>query len=318
MHFLTLFQHLIISLFIYEAQGLVTSRGFRFTTPKNGQEGGCTPEDIEIIRHELKIVKEAAETAARDVTNYPFFYAFQKPNNAFFKDKQFTKAAREFFLRMARIADESYRGDNFRIHCRIEDCRYMGRGTHAILTESVMRQFVPPVLWLMKPSDPVLAFCEPFFTGVSGVPTQQRLEQFRQDLKELKEGKVKNLQSTSVNMDKVADTRSKVIMHELSHINYVAKPIIDIVRPNALRKKAMADYVYDVFECYQLANGWWKSGNGWTGDMENGVKGVKRAAMNAENWALVGMGTWFSKQLGIKKISIPGARDNHWGQEAET
>ncbi|TDZ68475.1 hypothetical protein CTRI78_v002132 [Colletotrichum trifolii] len=311
MQFLAVFRPLLISLLVCQTQGLITPRGFRFKEPKDGREGGCSAEDIAIIRTELKVVKEAAETAAGNVAGSPFFYAFQKPGNDLFRGKDLAEAARQFYLRMAQLADESYRGNDFRIECRPEECRLRSRDTVAVMTESVLRQFFPPSMWVKKPSDPVLAFCEPFFTGSSGVSTEQRLKELKQDVERLRNGEIRSLAGTSVNMGKVADTRSKVVMHELSHTNFVAEPITDVVRPKASVKKAMLDYMYDVYDCYQLAGGMWKSGSGWMGDQK---KGARRAAMNAENWALVGMGTYFAKQLGVEKISIPGAVDGHWGR----
>lgn len=237
MRFFSFFHHLLLSLIVWQAQAQVNPRGFKFTGPKKGVRGGCSAEDVSIILKELEIAQEAAETTIRHLTNYPYFEAFQSPNHPYFQGKNFSQAARKLYSRIAHIADGFHLDDKFRVECRSDLCTMSDDDTIAVTMESAIRIILPPTLWLLKPGDPVIAFCEPFFktkdggSGVDIVSTELRLQQFREDIERSK--KNPGTKFRSLNMRNVGNMRSQIILHELAHTAYASKPINAVMKPNA-------------------------------------------------------------------------------------
>ncbi|KAK6215252.1 hypothetical protein QIS74_08271 [Colletotrichum tabaci] len=236
MIFLSVFQHLTLFLVVWQVQAQVASRGFKFTGRVRGR-GGCSAEDVAVILKELEIAKEAAEAAARHLTNYPYYDAFQSPNHPYFQGKNLTQAARTMYRRIARIADGFHVDDKFRIECRSEVCVMSDDDTIAATVESAMRVILPPSLWLKRPDDAVIAFCEPFFktkglgSGTDIVSTELRLQQFKEELDKAK--KNPDVRPDSVNMRNVGNMRSQIVLHELAHTAYASKPIAEALNPKA-------------------------------------------------------------------------------------
>ncbi|KAK2780450.1 hypothetical protein CKAH01_00394 [Colletotrichum kahawae] len=319
MRFFSLFRHLLLSLIVWQAQAQVNPRGFKFTGPKKGVRGGCSAEDVSIILKELEIAQEAAEATIRHLTNYPYFEAFQSPDHPYFQGKDFTQAARRLYSRIAHIADGFHLDDRFRVECRSDLCTMSDDDTIAVTMESAIRIILPPTLWLLKPGDPVIAFCEPFFKtkdGGSGwdiVSTELRLQQFREDIERSK--KNPGTKFRSLNMRNVGNMRSQIILHELAHTAYASKPINAVMKPNAFGQEPITDYAYSALDCFYLARGMWDMA---TMRRPNTLEGAKRAAMNAESWGLIGMGIYISRELGISKIPIPQVENSEWGPEYDT
>ncbi|TQN65381.1 hypothetical protein CSHISOI_10057 [Colletotrichum shisoi] len=229
MIFLSVLQYLTLFLVVRQAQAQVTPRGFKFNSGGKGR-GGCSAEDVAIILKELEIAKEAAEAAARDLTSYPYYYAFQSPNHPYFQGKNLAQAARTMYSRIALMADRFHLDHKFRIECRSELCADEDGDITALTKESIIHAILPPMLWLKRPADPVMAFCEPFFktedlgSRKSVVSTELRLQQFKEVLNEAKKNPGAGVDS--VNMDNVAFMRSQVVLHELAHTAYASRPII--------------------------------------------------------------------------------------------
>ncbi|KAK6215764.1 hypothetical protein QIS74_08783 [Colletotrichum tabaci] len=311
MRFILLIQQLFLIVIAAQIHNQIAPRGFKFVGKKKGVVGGCEAEDVAIILKELEIAQEAAEFAAEHFTEYPYFRAFQAPEHPFFKGKKLERAAKELFTRTAKILDGFHKDNKFRIECRSMLCLVTGGDSAALVWERrKSSRFGPNV--------PVMAFCRDFFEtpqdATAFTSTVGRLRQFREVLDKNPEDI--DTGSTIVNMSSVGNMRSQIILHELTHTSYVAKPVIELLNRKAETElKTLDDHTYDPLVCYRTARGIFDQKTEKKPDL---LEGAKRAAENAESWGLIATGTYMSKQLGIEQIPIPGVPNHEWAYTDKT
>ncbi|TQN66330.1 hypothetical protein CSHISOI_09112, partial [Colletotrichum shisoi] len=142
---LLLFQQVFLLAIARQVQGHISPRTFRFQGEIEGEIGGCNEADIRLILEELEFAKEAAEFAAKQLTKYPFFQAFQEPNA--FGKKELENTGKEVFTRIAALLDGFHKDDKFTIECRTKRCKDW---PNAVATT-----------WPIN--DPVVTFCPRFF-----------------------------------------------------------------------------------------------------------------------------------------------------------
>ncbi|WQF75418.1 Putative metallopeptidase, catalytic domain superfamily [Colletotrichum destructivum] len=306
MRLLLLFQQLFLLAIARQVQSHVSPRTFKFKGEKEGQIGGCNAADVKIILEEIEIAKEAAEFAAEQLTKYPFFQAFQEPKA--FGKKELENAGKEVFTRIAAMLDGFHKDDRFTIECRNKRCTEEDADTVAIM--STKKDGI---------LDPILSFCPKFFETDSS--TQKKLERYKKAM-----GRNRNYVerwSGTINMQDLSRTRSVVIMHELTHTPYVAMPIKELLGRKdeenmqvfnilcGLGAFITKDYYYEASDCYRMARGYH---NALTKILKSPewVRGARKAAENAESWALIASGMYMSKQLRIKQIPIQGIEDWMW------
>ncbi|TDZ24986.1 hypothetical protein Cob_v002153 [Colletotrichum orbiculare MAFF 240422] len=315
MRFFILCSRLLVLAVAAQAQNPLAPRGFKFVGRKKGVAGGCDAEDVAVILKELETAEKAAEFAAQHLTEYPYFWAFQAPDHPFFQGKDFERAARDLYARMAQVADGFHTEKRFRIECRSDLCLMSGDDTIAATQESMVRMVLPPQLWLKRPDDPVMAFCGPFFkpstwlSTLSVESTEKRLQQFRKVLHDNPDAEDLDTKDTILNMRSVGNTRSQIILHELAHTAYVSKPIMEILKPNAMTESITLDHAYEANSCFWTAQGVFDRK---TRKVPDPLAGAKLAAENAESWGLVAMGIYMSSQLQIQQIPIPGVPNYAW------
>ncbi|WQF86822.1 Putative metallopeptidase, catalytic domain superfamily [Colletotrichum destructivum] len=268
---------------------------------KFGNFKGCSEREVAILREEMALAKQAATFAARYLTAYPYFWAFQTPEHPFFQGKNFEQAASELFARMA----QSLEAGNFNIECHSDLCESFDDDDQPLASTDQ-----PAPSQENRNPKAVMAFCEPFFDNDSQkesyeAPTRRRLEQFRGNPED----------NNVVNLASLKSTKSQTILHELSHTTFVGWPVLKILSQAGRTDEwwMMSDWAYGPVDCYKLARGVFNHNQGTTPSEEDLFRGAFRAADNAESWGLIAIAMLFSNQLGNRQIPIPGIPNRAWG-----
>ncbi|KAK1987222.1 hypothetical protein LZ30DRAFT_580563 [Colletotrichum cereale] len=278
------------SLLLFSNTGYALSE----TKPRDfGNFKGCEQWKVAILREEMAFAKQAATFAARHLTAYPYFRAFQAPEHPLFQGENFEQAASELFARMA----ESLETGNFDIECGSDDDDQI---LASIEQSAPSRENRNPRA--------ALVFCEPFFDNDPQkesyeAPTRQRLEEFKRNPDD----------NDVVNLSSLIATKSQTILHELSHSTFVGWPILKIL-PEADRPDEwwmMSDWAYGPVKCYKIARGVFDNNQG-TPSATDLSRGAFRAADNAESWGLIAIAMYFSNQIGNRQIPIPGVPNSAW------
>lgn len=112
-------------------------------------------------------------------------------------------------------------------------------------------------------------------------------------------------------------SRAIALIHELSHTNYATAAAVDQVKTPYDRYHMAKDFAYGLGDCLALAKGTFMrapgsqryvfpSGSVYCGESNDkgGICPAAVAFINADSYAFLAAGVWFSKQLG-KEIPVP-------------
>ncbi|WQF90233.1 Putative metallopeptidase, catalytic domain superfamily [Colletotrichum destructivum] len=288
MRLFLLLQQLLLLVIARQVQSHVTPRTFKIMP-------GCNAAQTEIILKEIDIAKKAAEFAAEKLTKYPYFHAFQEPTA--FDKKELENTGKEVFTRIAAMLDGFHMDNKFTIRCGGEYCGRV-RASSAAVT----------VTKLDGTTDPIVSFCKLFFEP--SWSTQDHLERYKKAIGNYP--LYTDRWSGRVNMQDVSNSRANVILHELTHTTYVAMPIKKLLGREAEEELFVTDdIVHNAPLCYKLARGYHDKSMKQV-EPSDRKKGARKAAENAENWALIASGMYMSKELGVKQIPIKGIADYKW------
>ncbi|KAJ0164159.1 hypothetical protein CTA2_1629 [Colletotrichum tanaceti] len=281
-----------------QVQGFYTIRASEISGEGDNPIGGCNAAEIEIILEEIKTAHRAAELAAVYLTRYPYFQALQGPS--YFPKNKLEDAGKELFTRITALLSRSNEDDGFIIQCRDSFCERENPPQYALTV-------VPPY----RNEKPIISLCDLFFS--TSTSTKSQLSHYETLLSR---HSVKDRWSRFINMEKLSFSRLHVILHELTHTPYVARPLKEVLGEDADEDEpGTGDFTYGAYLCYRLARGdcdmlYSESTKPHKLDCRFGAR---KAAENADSWALIATGIYASQYLNITQIPIPGISDATWG-----
>ncbi|KAI0380577.1 SGNH hydrolase [Hypomontagnella monticulosa] len=248
----------------------------------------CTPAEQDIIREEMQKAVEMAREVANNVQQGPYYNKMFSANVR--QNPRFASQVSDRFNRIANVANGADPQYVFTVTCddALTGCKKKGWTAH------------------MNDNRQVMNFCQRFFTETLITSTDTQIQN-----------------CTILELREAQRTRSAILIHECTHISYV----MDGVGATGSNAQAL-DYAYGYDGCFKLAEGSFNRGcvsyakhhsKAFCPVAPNSnVEGLcppEKSAENADSYAFVAAGVYFSRQCNRIIASPPDPSPLQGGQQ---